>query len=106
MSELKTVDSVEKKKKKTLLHYLLALAIILLIVYSIYMMVSQQAEIAEVEKKNQELQAKILTAQQENDEYSRILNAEDEKAYMERIAIEKYGYGYPGERRFYLTDKD
>ena len=43
---------------------------------------------------------KITEAKQQNDEYIRLLSADDEAAYMERIAIERLGYAYPNERRF------
>lgn len=57
----------------------------------------------ELSKKQEELellrkQAAALEA--ENASYESILNEEDERTYMERIASEKLGYAYPGERRF------
>lgn len=31
---------------------------------------------------------------------------DDERTYMERIAMEKLGYAYPDERRFYDTTRN
>ncbi|MBQ5330641.1 MAG: hypothetical protein J6F31_05260 [Oscillospiraceae bacterium] len=60
----------------------------------------------ELEHKKQELaaieeQAALLEA--ENASYQSILDEEDERRYMERIATERLGYAYPDERRFYDT---
>ena len=50
-----------------------------------------------------EEEKEALTA--ENASYASILGEDDERAYMERIAIELYGYAYPSERRFYDTTR-
>ena len=49
-------------------------------------------------------QAEALEA--ENASYESILNEDDERTYMERIAMEKLGYAYPDERRFYDTTRN
>lgn len=79
---------------------------ICLVLYALVNVVSQRIEIAKAEKLAEETSAKITAAKQENDEYTRILNENDEAAYMERIAIERLGYAYPNERRFYIVDAD
>ena len=96
----------EKGQKRTIIHFLLLFAVVLFIVYAVYTWVAQRAEVEEIDRANQELTQQIVAAQQQCDEYTRILNSEDESAYMERIAIEKYGYGYPGEHRYYFTNKE
>ncbi len=53
----------------------------------------KQAELAVLHTQAEELEA-------ENAGYESILSEEDERTYMERIAIEKLGYAYPDERRF------
>lgn len=95
-----------EKKSFFLSKPLTALAIVCLIVYSVISVVSQQVQIAEIKKESDELSQKITEAKQQNDEYIRLLSADDEAAYMERIAIERLGYAYPNERRFYIVDAD
>lgn len=58
----------------------------------------KQAELEELKLRAEQLEA-------ENAEYESILNEEDERTYMERLAIEKLGYAYPDERRFYDTTR-
>ncbi len=96
----------ENTKKRTLSHYIILLAILLLIVYAIIMWISQRARVDELEAQNKEIKEQITLSQQQCDEYNRILSSDDQDAYMERIAIEKYGYGYPGEHRYYFTSKE
>ena len=66
-------------------------------------------DMLEYSKKQSELDELKVRAEQleaENAEYESILNEEDERTYMERIAIEKLGYAYPDERRFYDTTRN
>lgn len=94
------------KKSFFLSKSLTTLAIVCLIVYSVISVISQQVQIAEIKKESEELSSKITAAKQQNDEYVRLLSADDEAAYMERIAIERLGYAYPNERRFYIVNAD
>ncbi len=96
----------ESNKKRTLSHYIILLAVLLLIVYAVIMWISQRARVDELEAQNNEIREQITLSQQQCDEYNRILSSDDQNAYMERIAIEKYGYGYPGEYRYYFTSKE
>ena len=52
------------------------------------------------------IQEKTVAIEAENVELSRILEAEDIDAYMEKIAIENMNYAYPNERRFYDTSRN
>lgn len=79
-------------------------AIVCFVVYAIISIVSQQVQISQLEKQTEEISAKITAEKQQNDEYVRLLSEDDEAAYMERIAIERLGYAYPNERRFYIVD--
>lgn len=92
------------KKSFALSKSFAVLSIICLIVYSIISVISQQIQISEIKKESSELSAKITEAKQQNDEYIRLLSADDEAAYMERIAIERLGFAYPNERRFYIVE--
>ncbi len=94
------------KYKRTLVHYLVVIAIVLFVVYTVSVWLSQKANIEELSKTNEMLSQQIVQTQQQCDEYNRILSSDDQAEYMEHIAIEKYGYGYPGERRYYFTNKE
>ncbi len=93
-----------KSKRASLARPLTVCAVICLIVYSIITVISQQVQISQIQKETDEISAKITEAKQQNDEYTRLLSTNDEAAYMERIAIERLGYAYPNERRFYIVD--
>ncbi|MBR1765026.1 MAG: septum formation initiator family protein [Ruminococcus sp.] len=87
-------------------HVIVVVAVFCLIIYSIFSIISQQAEIAQLEKESRELSARITEEEQKNDEYNRLLGAEDEAEYMERVAVEQLGYAYPNERRYYIVEVD
>ncbi len=82
------------------------LAILCLIGYSIYVLISQQVELSEKRSELSKVKGQISIAQQKNDEFQRLLNLTNEKDYMEKIAVEKLGYAYPSEIRFYDTSKN
>lgn len=62
-----------------------------------------QAEIAEKKQELDVLAEKAEKLEEENAEYQSILSEDDERAFMERYAVEVLGYAYPNERRFYDT---
>ncbi|MBQ9376009.1 MAG: septum formation initiator family protein [Ruminococcus sp.] len=104
----KASKALKKKDNKSFVisKPLSAFALVCFVVYSVIMIISQQIQIADIKKESEELSEKITAAKQQNDEYVRLLSADDEAAYMERIAIEKLGYAYPNERRFYIINAD
>ncbi|MCD7823506.1 MAG: hypothetical protein LUG86_05755 [Oscillospiraceae bacterium] len=71
-----------------------------LLVYAASVIINTQAEIAEQKATIEKLEAEIVEAQQENDEYTRLLSDNDEYEYMLSAAIER-GYAYPRETRYY-----
>lgn len=97
-------SSLKKKKKRNPLANLgVAVTATVFVVACVFEIISTQAEIAE---KKQELNALIAQAEaleDANDEYQSMLSEEDERAFMERYAVEMLGYAYPNERRFYDT---
>lgn len=93
----------EQKKKKSLASRFATIAILVLLIYGLYLVISQQAELNEQQKELANIKSQITVAKQENDEYTRLLSGEDENEYMRKIAIERYGYAYPNERRFYVA---
>ena len=98
-------DAAKKKPKKSRFVKLLTVfAVAVLVVYSGVTIISQQAQIAQLRKESDAIEKKITAAKQLNDEYTRLLSSDDEAEYMEKIAIEKLGYAYPNERRFYIVN--
>lgn len=93
----------EQKKKKSLASKIATIAILVFLVYSLYIVIFQQAELNEQQKELANIKSQITVAKQENDEYTRLLSGKDESEYMKKIAIERYGYAYPNERRFYVA---
>lgn len=94
------------KKRRTPLFDLVKLGLfILLLVYSVGEIIETQANNAEMKVQKEKLQAEITETIQANDEYRRVLNIDDEEEYMFTVAVEKLGYAYPRERRFYAKVK-
>lgn len=90
-----------KKEKKSLLTYIKNLALAMLMIYALVQFVYQQAMISDKKDEINLLQEKLKYAKEQNDDYLRLINMTDESEYLESIAIEKLGYAYPNERRFY-----
>ncbi len=93
----------EQKKKRSLASKIATIAVLVFLIYSLYIVISQQAELNEQQKELASIKSQITAAKQENDEYTRLLSGEDENEYIRKIAIERYGYAYPNERRFYVA---
>ena len=99
------VRSSEKKKNRSGIFKVMAsFAAFSLIIYSVVTIISQQVQIAKLRQEEKEINERMSEARQLNDEYSRLLSSEDEDAYMEMIAVERLGYAYPEERRFYIVE--
>lgn len=103
-NKVSAVFEPTKEKKSRVIKFLTVAAVFCLIIYSVFTIISQQAQIAQLKKQSEDLSAKITEAKQQNDEYIRVLSSDDEAEYIERIAIERLGYAYPNERRFYVVD--
>ncbi|MFT3950575.1 MAG: septum formation initiator family protein [Oscillospiraceae bacterium] len=104
MAKPTTYSAARKKSRRTLTGRLLVLSVSLLVIYAVATLITQQSQIKDEQTKTAALQAKIEKTQQQNDEFRRLLSSEDENEYIERIAIERLGYAYPGERRFYVIE--
>ena len=103
-TEKDDVKKSSKPKRSRFVRLLTVFAVAALVVYSGVTIISQQAQIAQLRKESDAIQKKITAAKQLNDEYTRLLSSDDEAEYMEKIAIEKLGYAYPNERRFYIVN--
>ncbi len=100
------LEKNSKPKKSRFVRFLTAFAVLALLVYSLITIISQQAQIAQLKKESDVIEKKITVAKQQNDEYTRLLSSDNDDEYMEKIAIEKLGYAYPNERRFYIVTND
>ena len=105
----KEKEQKAENRKKTggpFMRLLVSFAGAAFVVYCVSSFVTTQADIAEKKHELQELNMKAEELEIKNAEYASILAEEDEKAYMERIAIDVLGYAYPNERRFYDTTRN
>lgn len=94
------------KKRRSHFGDLVKLALFaLVLVYSVGLIIQTQADIAEQKTQIEKLKDEIIETRQANDEYQRILNTADEEEYMFTVAVEKLGYAYPRERRFYAKTR-
>jgi cell division protein FtsL len=100
------IKSARRKKDRSGVFKVLGFfAAFVLVVYSIVVIISQGVQIQELRDEKEQIDEQISEAKQLNDEYTRLLSSEDESEYMERIAVEKLGYAYPNERRFYVVNE-
>lgn len=102
----KALLSARKKKKNPLMNFVIKISGLVFVVYCAGSIVMTQYEIAEKEQRLAELDQKKIDLQEQNDEYQSILSEEDEREYMERIAVDVLGYAYPTELRFYDTSRN
>ncbi len=86
-------------------HFIKLIFFSTLLVYAASVIINTQAEIAEQKATIEKLEAEIVEAQQENDEYTRLLSDDDEYEYMLSAAIER-GYAYPRETRYYAKSAE
>ncbi len=91
----------KKEKKHSPGKLLCRLAFVLFVGYCLVSIISVQISIAEKKEQLATLQKKSEEIKAKNAEYERLLNASDEKKYMEQLAIDELGYAYPNEIRFY-----
>lgn len=78
---------------------------VILILACTVSVISDKVELNEKQIELKALEERAIELEAENASYESILNEEDERTYMERIAIERLGYAYPDERRFYDTTR-
>lgn len=97
------VRTQNKKRRSSFADFLKLAVFSLILVYSVGVIISTQADIAEQKSEIEKLRAEVVEAKQENDEYKRLLSSEDEYEYMLSAAIER-GYAYPREVRYYAKN--
>lgn len=104
-TEQQEPDELAPKKKRKLARRLF---VIIAVCFSVYMgitIIYDKAEIARLRSETSEISKQIDEEKAQNDEYSRMLDS-GEKEYMKKIAIDKLGYAYPEERRFYIVNQN
>lgn len=94
----------KKKDKKLEKIFMFSISAVFLIWCAVSIS-SDKKETAESKAVLEELIAEAENLEAENAGYESIINETDERSYMERIAVELYGYAYPSERRFYDTTR-
>ncbi len=92
---------MKKKKKGSLILKIFAVAFCL---YAFYKFAGIKTNIIAREKQIDDLSQRIEEQKQQNAELDHILNSETDEEYMEKIAREKLGYAFAGERIFVNGD--
>jgi cell division protein FtsL len=92
------------KRKRSLFRPMLFAIIVCFCVIAAVDMMSQQNEIEQLRQETVMMTGKIEETKQKNDEYTALLEAEEDE-FMERVAVEQLGYSYPNERRYYIVNK-
>lgn len=93
----------KKKQGSPFMTLIITVTGFVFVVYCVSAIVTTQAEIAEKRQELDALTEQVKKLEKSNEEYQSILSEEDERAFMERYAVEALGYAYPNERRFYDT---
>ena len=104
-TEQQEPEELAPKKKRKLARRLF---VIIAVCFSVYMgitIIYDKAEIARLRSETSEISKQIDEEKAQNDEYSRMLDS-GEKEYMKKITIDKLGYAYPEERRFYIVNQN
>lgn len=88
------------EKPKSLRGVLLRLGVGALVVYLVFSFISGQMKVADKRRQLAELNERVTLQAEQNRELERLMEADEEKAYVERMAREKLGYAWPTERVF------
>lgn len=92
-------EQAKKENKRASL--LTVLVIFVLLALLGVELVHIRAQIDEAETAQQELQAKLDAARQENDALSSALEKADDPEFLQELARDQLGYVTPGEKTFY-----
>ena len=97
----------EKQEKKGLFNgALVKLAAVAVFIGCAVLIVTTNKDCETKEEQMARIQTKIDAYETENAELQRVLDSDDLKEYMEKVALEERNYAYPDERRFYDTTRD
>lgn len=101
------IKAYKKKQRRSrpLIGYLSLPLLAVMFIACLISILGDKAQLNEKQEELELLRRQAAALEAENASYESILNEEDERTYMERIATEKLGYAYPDERRFYDTTR-
>lgn len=91
------MEKKERKKKKGFSALAIRIGSVCLCVYLCVSLIFVQVDIVSKRQQLENLSRQVSAQQATNTELRRILDSDDEAAYMERIARDKLGYVRPGE---------
>ena len=96
-----------KRPKKALFNSgLFKLVATSLVVGCAVLLITTEQDCKDKEHELAVIQSKIDEYNMQNEDLKRTLESDDLSDYMEKVALEKRGYAYPDERRFYDTSRD
>lgn len=96
----RTTPQNKKGKETTLRGLLLKLGLAAVAVYLVFSFINGQMKVAQKQQELTELSARLEVQAEENRELERLMEADEERTYIERMAREKLGYARPQERVF------
>lgn len=97
----------KKQRKNSAVFSVVGIPVMIVLIGAcVISIISDKVELNEKQQELEVLKAQAEELEAENASYESILSEEDERTYMERIAMEKLGYAYPDERRFYDTTRN
>ena len=96
-----TKNEYRKVKQNPIITVLTRGAIFIAVAATLILTLYIQSNISERRKKYEQIKQQIEDLKAENEELNLTINSNDMSEYMKKIAIEKYGYAYPDEIRFY-----
>ena len=97
----KTTGENAPVKHNGFMKFVSRVGILAIVCVCVGMVIFLRSENSDRMKKYNNIQEQIYTLKTENDELELTLNSDDIGEYMEKLAIEKYGYAYPDETRYY-----
>ncbi len=96
----------KKSTEKSPLRVCTTAIIIISVIACFVSIIATQASLAEKREELHQLQVKTEEIKSLNEEYERLLDADDINSYKEKLAIENMNYAYPNEIRFYDTSRN
>ncbi|MDL2293257.1 septum formation initiator family protein [Ruminococcaceae bacterium OttesenSCG-928-D13] len=90
----------EKPEKKRFSGFIFKLAVAAAAVYLVVSFVGGQIRVADKQRELEEINQKLEAQVEENADLQRLMESDDEDAYVERVAREKLGYAKAKERVF------
>ena len=90
-----------KRMKNRKHSIILAVLFCALVCYFVATLISLQSQVRAQEKNVDDLKAQYQQQLDDNSELQRLIEEGNESEYIEKIAIEQYGYDKPDERVYY-----